>query len=78
MKRAELVAREHGGLSGLRRFDRAARDRDDGVDLRVDSLDAVEMGLDHFDRRYLAGADHVGELSGVKRREFVGHGQIPI
>ena len=41
------------------------------VEVRVDLLDAGQMGLDHLGRRDLAGGDHPGQLSGALAVQLV-------
>ena len=51
---------------------------DDGVDLRVDRVDAVQVRLDDLARRHLPGADERRQRRGIKIVDgidgFGGHG----
>ena len=46
---------------------------DDGVELRVQGLDAGDGGVDQLERRRLAAADQVGLGHGVEAGEVIGH-----
>ena len=48
--------------------------RDDGVQHRVQRLDALDGRRHQLDRGDLAGADQVGLGGGVEQRDFAGHG----
>lgn len=71
MQRAELLTREGRGLSRLRSFQRIVSHRDDRVDLRVHSRDAIEVRLHDLDRRDLLGPDQFGQPGCVGEDEVV-------
>ena len=63
VQRAERIAAGDGGIGRLRSAARlVGQERDDGVDGRVDPIDAGEVGFHHLDRGELAGRDGAGEI----------------
>src|SRR5207237_517036 len=56
-----LLSREIGG------------DGDESIELRIDRVDALEVRFDELDRRELALANEIRELSNGEKTEFFGH-----
>ncbi len=76
----DAVERSEGGLfleggGGASRLPEhgLAIERHDGVDLGIDSIDALQEDLHHLERRDLAGAVEADELDSRSEAEIAGH-----
>jgi hypothetical protein len=50
---------------------------DDGVQVRVHALDALDRGVDELERLDLAAADELGLVEGVEHGQIVDHDRRP-
>ena len=74
MERSKRVA-AHYSLFGLPRLRPGFVDRrDDRVELRIDVVDLLEVGIEHLDGRNAPGAYHLGERGSVHIAEVFTHG----
>jgi hypothetical protein len=62
VERAPRLAARDRPLRLARALNRVGRERHDGVEPRVDAVDATQVRLNHFDRRHLARANLAGEF----------------
>ena len=76
MERSDCGPCGEGVVRGGRGIECAGGQRDDGVDLRVDRIDSVEVGPHDFDGGDFAVADQLGQLRRVRVGEVGAH--VPI
>jgi hypothetical protein len=71
MQRADRLAPCERAVGGLRRFHRLVGGQvGEGVELRLESPDAVEDRRGDLDGRQFAGADGIGQLGGRREAEI--------